>query len=319
MLLWTYGLLRRLASPIYLTCVSLKNSMVNAALPGGGRAPRIDAHHHFWHYTPEEYPWIDASMVGLQRDFLSRELEMLARTAGIDGVLSVQARQSLEETLWLLHIAEVTPLVRGVVGWAPIAGHHFEATLESLHDQPLLKGLRHVLQAQPDDYMHSSAFNNGLALLQGTGLVYDVLIVERQLAAAMELVDRHPNQVFVLDHLAKPLVATGAMEPWCTQIRELAKRAHVYCKLSGLATEADWPHWTMEQLQPYIDTVLACFGPQRLMAGSDWPVCTLATTYTGWFEALQTMLQGLSTSEQEVIFGGTATAVYRLESGARNG
>ena len=277
-------------------------------------APRIDAHHHFWHYTPEEYEWIDGSMAVLQKDFLAGDLETLALTAGIDGVVSVQARQSLEETQWLLHIAEVTPLVRGVVGWAPLATEEFTAVLEPLRQQPLLKGLRHVLQAEPDAYMLSKAFNDGLALLKDSGLVYDLLVVQHQLAAAIELVDRHPSQVFVLDHMAKPLIAAREMEPWRSQIRELAKREHVYCKLSGLVTEADWHTWTTDGLQPYVDTALECFGPQRLMAGSDWPVCTVAVAYSAWFEALQVLLGTLSATEREQISGRTAVAVYQLDS-----
>jgi L-fuconolactonase len=281
-------------------------------LPETNPTLRIDAHHHFWHYTPEEYEWIDGSMTVLQRDFLAGDLEELARTAEIDGVVSVQARQSLEETQWLLHIAEMTPLVRGVVGWAPIAAKQFAATLETLSKQPLLKGLRHLLQAEPDAYMLSSAFNDGLALMKDSGLVYDVLVVERQLAAAIEMIDRHPSQVFVLDHVAKPPIAAEVLEPWRSHMRELAKREHVYCKLSGMVTEADWQRWSVEGLQPYVDTVLECFGPPRLMAGSDWPVCTLATTYAGWLESLQMMLRGLSSSERNRVLGGTAMQVYRL-------
>ena len=253
-------------------------------------------------------------MSALQRDFLAGDLEPLALQAGIEGVVSVQARQSLEETQWLLHIAEITPLVRGVVGWAPIAGPHFAPALESLRQQPLLKGLRHVLQAEPDAYMLSDAFNHGLSMLRGTGLVYDILVVEKQLATAIEMVDRHPNQVFVLDHLAKPLAASGAVEPWRTLMLELSKREHVFCKLSGLVTEADWRHWTVPGLRPYIDTVLECFGPHRTMAGSDWPVCTVATTYAGWFDTLHSLLGELSPSEKEQVLGRTATAVYRLQT-----
>jgi L-fuconolactonase len=281
-----------------------------------GAAPRIDAHHHFWHYAPQEYEWIDESMSALQREFLAGDLEALALQAGIDGVVSVQARQSLEETQWLLHIAEVTPLIRGVVGWAPITDPHFASALASLRQQPLLKGLRHVLQAEPDAYMLSDAFNEGLSLLKDAGLVYDILIVEKQLEAAIEMVDRHPHQVFVLDHLAKPLIASGALEPWRTRMRELSKREHVFCKLSGLVTEADWQHWTIPGLQPYVDTALECFGPHRIMAGSDWPVCTVATTYSGWFETLRTVLSDLTPSEKEQVFGRTAIKVYGLDNGA---
>ena len=288
--------------------------MANFALPQSSSMPRIDAHHHFWQYTQEEYPWIDPSMAALRRDFLVADLEPLANASAIDGVVSIQARQTLEETLWLLQIAEVNSLVRGVVGWAPIASPLFAATLETLREQPLLKGLRHILQAEPAAYMLESAFNHGLALLKDTGLVYDLLITEQQLPQAITLVDGHPSQPFVLDHLAKPSVASGVIEPWQTHIRELAKRPHVYCKLSGLVTEAVWQQWTPNDLRPYIDTVLECFGPQRLMVGSDWPVCTVASTYSGWFKTLQTILRELSSAEQAQIFGGTATSIYQLNA-----
>ncbi|WP_353062415.1 amidohydrolase family protein [Tunturibacter psychrotolerans] len=206
---------------------------------------------------------------------------------GIDGVVSVQARQSIEETRWLLELAEAQPegerWICGVVGWAPLTRPKFPAVLEELRRHRLLKGLRHVLQAEPDDYMLRDAFNEGIAAVGRAGLVYDVLVVNHMLPQVIDMVDRHPNQIFVLDHMAKPSIAAGALEPWSNQIRELAKREHVYCKVSGLVTEAAWQTWAADDLRPYFDLSLEAFGPQRLMAGSDCPVCTVASSYERWF------------------------------------
>ncbi len=273
---------------------------------------RIDAHHHLWHYSAEEYGWIDDSMAALRRDFLPRDLEREAQTAGIDGVVAVQARQTLEETEWLLGLAAESRLIRGVVGWAPIAGEDFEAELDKLRGHAKLKGLRHVLQAEPDDFLLGADFNRGIAALLQTQLVYDILIYERHLPQTIAFVHRHPEQVFVLDHVAKPRIAEGLLEPWKRNIAELAKRGNVSCKVSGMVTEADWTAWTANTLRPYWDAVLEAFGPARLMAGSDWPVCLVASGYRQWFQVLEMWTAPLSGAERERIFGGTATEIYRL-------
>jgi L-fuconolactonase len=275
---------------------------------------KIDAHHHFWSYTQEQYGWIDERMESLRRDFLPGDLQPEMLSAGIDGAVSVQARQSLEETGWLLLMAE-SRLLKGVVGWAPIASDNFAGELEGLRQFKKLKGLRHVVQDEPDpNFINRPDFNRGIGLLQGTGLVYDILIYERQLPAAIEFVDRHPKQVFVLDHIAKPRIRERALEPWKQNIAEIAARENVYCKLSGMATEADWKSWTEHDLRPYFDVVLESFGPRRIMAGSDWPVCLLATTYASWFATLERLLSALSENEKDRIFGGTAVEAYRLDS-----
>jgi L-fuconolactonase len=184
--------------------------------------------------------------------------------------------------------------------------------LDALSDEPKLKGLRHVVQAEPAGFLHGHAFNHGVSTLAPRGLVYDVLIYERQLDEAIRFVDRHPQQVFVLDHVAKPRIAAAELEPWRTNIRELAKRDNVSCKISGLVTEDHWSSWSLESLRPYLETVLEAFGPTRLMAGSDWPVCLVASSYAGWWEVLRTYFAGLSADEQAAIFGATATRVYNL-------
>lgn len=275
-------------------------------------AERIDAHHHLWRYTPEDYGWISEGMKGLRRDFIPGDLERELHGAGFSGAVTVQARQSLPETEWLLAMAD-SPMLLGVVGWAPIASDLFPADLERLRAHKKLKGLRHVIQDEPDqNYINRLDFNRGITALQGSGLVYDILIYERQLAAAIEFVDRHPHQIFVLDHMAKPRIRDRVLEPWRKNISELAQRENVYCKLSGLVTEADWARWSERDLQVYVDVVLAAFGPTRMMAGSDWPVCLLATTYGRWFETVEHLIGSLTETEKSRIRGGTAIEVYRL-------
>jgi L-fuconolactonase len=275
---------------------------------------RVDAHHHLWEYDPVDYAWIDESMRPLQRDFLPPDLEDEAAGAEVDATIAVQARQTVDETYWLLDQAAVSPLIRGVVGWAPIAHPLFPEILPALSINPLLKGLRHVVQAEPDGFLDDPAFNAGIATLADTGLVYDILIFARQLAEATRFVDRHPNQSFVLDHIAKPDIKNDGFAFWDRTIRELALRPNVTCKLSGMVTEADWATWTTAQLQPYFDTVLEAFTPARLMAGSDWPVLTVASTYTQWWATLDTWLAPLTPTERAQIEGETATRIYHLET-----
>jgi L-fuconolactonase len=278
---------------------------------------RIDAHHHLWRYSKEDYGWIAGKMAAIARDFLPQDLQLALSTSGIHGSIAVQARQSLEETQSLLDFAQQSDVIRGVVGWAPIAGPEFPAVLDRFEPFRKLKGFRHVVQDEPDvAFLLRSDFNAGISLLRQYDLVYDILIFERQLPAAISFVDRQPAQVFVLDHIAKPRIRDGALEPWRSYIRELARRENVSCKLSGMVTEADWAHWRPQDLQPYFDVVLDAFGPNRLMAGSDWPVCLLATTYKNWFSTLREFISPLSVTEQDLILGGVATHVYSLSENA---
>ncbi|WP_035352179.1 amidohydrolase family protein [Edaphobacter aggregans] len=274
---------------------------------------KIDAHHHLWRYTAEEYRWINDAMRMLRRDFLSEDLRAEMRAVGVDGAVAVQARQTVEETRWLLDLAERCEAIRGVVGWAPIAAREFAGVMEEFAERPKLKGLRHIVQAEPDErFLLCEEFNRGIRTMLGSGLVYDVLIYERQLPQAIEFVDLHPEQAFVLDHVAKPRIREGVLEPWASRIRELAKRENVSCKVSGMVTEADWGGWTAETLRPYLDAVVEAFGPGRLMAGSDWPVCLVACGYAQWFGVLEEYFAGFSEAERDAVFGGTAARVYRL-------
>jgi L-fuconolactonase len=278
--------------------------------------PRIDAHHHLWQYTPEEYGWINEQMGVLRRDFLAGDLKPLLDLAGISGAIAVQARQDLEETRWLLTLANEpgnAGWMKGVVGWAPIASPEFPETLATLRQSTRLKGLRHVIQDEPDDqFILSPAFNRGIRLLRDTGLVYDILVHARHLPQTLQFVDMHPDQSFVLDHCAKPSVAAGELAPWSAHMRELAKRPNVCCKLSGLVTEADWRHWTPASLEPYWSVVLDAFGPTRLLFGSDWPVSLLASSYQRWADTVAEWTAPLSESERSATWGGTADRIYSL-------
>jgi len=281
-------------------------------------AEKIDAHHHLWQYQIADYGWIDDNMSALKRDFLPADLERELRAAGIDGAVAVQARQTLGETSWLLDLASRSAFIRGVVGWAPITSENFPAELERLRSQEKLKGLRHVIQDEPDDnFILGEKFNAGISRLKDTSLVYDILIFEKHLPATIRFVDRHPHQVFVLDHVAKPKIRDRAMDPWRAHVAELARRENVYCKISGMVTEANWLSWSKEDLLPYLDVVLESFRPERLMVGSDWPVCLLATSYGNWFKTLNELLGELSRTEKDQVFGMTASKVYHLldESG----
>lgn len=275
---------------------------------------RIDAHHHLWRYTAEEYGWIDDTMSLLRRDYTPADLSDAIAATGIDGTIAVEARQELSETLDLIALAEKYPFIEGVVGWAPIASEEFPACLESLREYPKLKGLRHVIQSEPDDdFILGKDFNRGVSAILSSGLVYEILIYERHLPQTIKFVDVHPDQVFVLDHIAKPRIREQVLSPWRERIYDLAKRENVFCKVSGMVTEADWESWTEADLLPYLDTVFEAFGPSRLMMGSDWPVCLLATGYQDWFRLLDNYAAKLSEQEREQFCGGTAIRVYGLD------
>ena len=234
--------------------------------------PVIDAHHHLWNYDTEDYAWIGPEMNVLRKDFMPADLHIEMQQAGVDGAIAVQARQTLQETEWLLSLAAQNEFMRGVVGWAPLIDAAVSDDLQRLAAQPKLKGIRHVLQDEPDDfYMLRNDFNAGITQLRRFNLVYDVLIFERHLPQTIQFVDRHPDQVFVIDHIAKPRIREGVLSPWRENLKELARRSHCFCKLSGVLTEADWQNWRPEGIHPYLDAALDAFGPNRCLFGSDWP------------------------------------------------
>lgn len=275
---------------------------------------KIDAHHHFWKYDPVRYSWMNESMEILKKDYQPADLQVEIEKAEIEGVVSVQADQSMLETDELLDHAAQRDFIKGVVGWFPLADPAVEEVLAEYADNPWLKGVRHVVQDEPDDrFILGEAFNEGIRKLEQFDLIYDILIYERQLGSSIEFVDLHPNLPFVLDHVAKPRIGDGLMEPWKEQMFEMSRRENVTCKLSGMATEAKWAEWTADQLRPYMEVALDAFGPDRLMFGSDWPVARLAVDYMPWVNLCREFISSLSTDEREAIEGGNAIRVYQLD------
>lgn len=271
---------------------------------------KLDAHQHFWRYSAAEYPWIPTGSA-LQRDWLPEDLAALQTPLGFDGSIAVQARQTLEETRWLLSLADRHPFIRGVVGWVDLRSPEVEAQLREFAAHPKFVGVRHVVQEEPDDrFMLGADFLRGLGQLRDFGLTYDLLIFPKQLPAAREVVARFPEQAFVLDHVAKPAIQRRELEPWATEIHALARHPNVGCKLSGMVTEADHRHWREAELHPYLDVVAEAFGPARLMIGSDWPVCLPAASYERTMRAVMTWAQKFSSTEQAGIFGENGAGFY---------
>ena len=273
---------------------------------------RIDSHQHFWRYSEAEYPWIP-KVSSLHRTWLPEELEAVQKNLGFRGSIAVQARQCIEENEMLLGLADEHASVLGVVGWVDLQSDRVDEELAKYAPHPKFVGVRHVAQDEPDDrFLIGDHFKRGIARLGEFGLRYDILIFPKQLPAAIELVAHFPEQPFVLDHCAKPLIASGITQPWEAQIRELASAPNVFCKVSGLVTEAEHGGWSSEQLRPYFEKILEAFGPERLMWGSDWPVCLLASDYSRWLETTEAWLEGWSDLQKQAFFGGTAAEFYGL-------
>lgn len=274
---------------------------------------KIDSHQHFWSYSSEEYGWIDDKMAVLKTEFLPVHLAPLVASIGFDGTIAVQARQSIQETEWLIRIAERDDLIKGVVGWVPLCSSSVDDHLKRFSQSNKLVGVRHVLQDEPDDrFMLKADFLNGIKCLGKYDLAYDLLIFPNQLEAAAELVSMFPNQRFILDHIAKPPIKQGVMGEWKDGLERLAQFPNVYCKLSGMVNEADWYHWKPAQLTPYLDVVFKAFGTDRLMIGSDWPVCLVAAEYQRVMSIVIEYISALSEDEQSAILGGNAVKAYKL-------
>lgn len=272
---------------------------------------RIDAHQHFWKYNAEQYGWINETMAPLKRDFLPADLKPLLDAAGFEGSIAVQARQDAEETNWLLQLGAESEIIKGVVGWVDLCAAEVGADLKRLANDPKFVGVRHVLQDEPDDeFMLRMDFRRGIGRLAEHGLTYDLLLYPRHLRVAARLVGEFPEQRFVLDHIAKPLIADGLMEPWERDIRALAEHENVWCKVSGMVTEASWNDWSAEDFRPYLDVVFQAFGPDRLMIGSDWPVCTVAAEYAATTGIVRDYIAKLEPSWQEGILGANCAEFY---------
>ncbi|MHB8627747.1 MAG: amidohydrolase family protein [Aggregatilineales bacterium] len=274
---------------------------------------RIDAHQHFWRYDSVEYGWIGDAMTSLKHDFLPEDLLPLLEKTSIDGTVAVQARQSLQETEWLIALADADDWIKGVVGWVDLQSPTVSAELEAYAQRAKFKGVRHVVQDEPDDnFMLRPDFLRGLGMLREFNLTYDILVFPKQLPAAIQVVKRFPDQKFVLDHIAKPLIKDRLLSPWERDIRRLAAFANVHCKLSGTVTETTWQQWQPADFRPYLDVVFDCFGVDRLMFGSDWPVCTLSGSYEQVVSLVQNYIQQFSPEMQAKLFGENAIRFYNL-------
>jgi L-fuconolactonase len=279
---------------------------------------RIDAHQHFWVYNPSEYGWINESMAILRRNFLPGDLKPELENAGFEGCVAVQARQTLGETTWLLKLAAESPFILGVVGWVDLRSTELRSNLRALAKNSKLVGVRHIVQSEPDDkFLLQPEFLRGISLLEEFDLAYDILIYAKHLAVAAEFVRRFPRQRFVLDHLAKPQIRDAILRPWAEGLRQLAAFPNVYCKLSGLVTEAHWWNWKPEHLRPYLDVAWECFGPDRLMIGSDWPVCTVVASYSRTVAAVNDYLARCTAEVSEKVLGANAQQFYKLRVPAR--
>jgi L-fuconolactonase len=271
----------------------------------------IDAHQHYWRYDPVDYGWIDGAMGAIRRDFLPADAAPLMRAARVAASIAVQARQTIEETRWLLSLAAGQSHIAGVVGWIDLQGD-VDAQLAEFAGDKKLAGVRHIVQAEPGGFLERPAFLSGLQRIRAYGLVYDILVHARQMPEAVRLADRFPNQPFVLDHLGKPDVRGGEICEWRQQLEALAALPNVCCKLSGLVTEADWRTWTPGQLRPYLDAALNAFGPLRVMMGSDWPVCLVAASYADVVSLVEDALSEYSADERQQILGGNAARFYKV-------
>ncbi|MER5339650.1 amidohydrolase family protein [Streptomyces mirabilis] len=278
---------------------------------------RVDAHHHVWDLSVRDQDWITGpELQPLRRDFGVADLAPQARAAGVDRTVLVQTITVPEETPEFLALAARSELIAGVVGWTDLTRPDVADELARLRELPggrHLKGIRHQVQGETDpEWLLRPDVRDGLAAVAEAGLVYDLVVLPHQLPACVRAAADHPGLTFVLDHLGKPPIATGALNPWATVVRALAELPNTVCKLSGMVTEADHAKWTVDGLRPYADTVLDAFGPGRLMFGSDWPVCTLAASYGQVVDAAEELTGGLGAEERAEVFGGTATRVYRL-------
>lgn len=274
---------------------------------------RIDVHQHFWRYNSAEYGWIDDSMRPLRRDFLPPDLQPELTAAGFDGCIAVQARQSLEETRWLLSLAASSPFVLGVIGWVDLQSSDVKSQLREFQNTRLL-GVRHIVQAEPDErFLLRPEFLRGIAVLEEFNLTYDILVYPQHLPVAAEFVSLFPSQRFVLDHLAKPFIKKHEMQPWEADLERLASFPNVFCKLSGLVTEADWRSWKPADIAPYLKAALECFGAERLMIGSDWPVCTVAASYAETMQIVADFMNDSTGAACEAVLGGTAARFWQLK------
>lgn len=275
----------------------------------------IDAHQHFWHYDAARDSWITDEMAVLKRDFLPADLQKEFAANGVEGSVAVQAAQSEEETHFLLQLAAQHPFIKGVVGWCDLRADNLAERLAYFSQFEKLSGFRHVVQSEPDDdFLLRPDFLRGIAMLKEFNFTYDILIYPKQLPAAIRFVEKFPEQPFVLDHIAKPFIKAGVTQPWAAQIRELATYKNLHCKVSGMVTEADWQNWQSRHFKAYLDVVFEAFGADRILYGSDWPVCRLAADYKQVKDILAAYTSNFSSLERVNIFSLNARRFYKLKA-----
>lgn len=273
----------------------------------------LDSHQHFWNYDPIRHAWIDESMAKIRKDFLPEDLNQIYHANGVGGCIAVQADQSLEETNFLLDLASRNSYIKGVVGWVDLRSQLLEAQLDNYSRYKLLKGVRHIVQAEAEGFMLNQSFVKGVSMLGKYNLVYDLLIYPNQLKESISFVQLHSGLPIVLDHLAKPYIKSGLLETWARDIKALARYDNVYCKISGMVTEAEWFTWKKADFHPYLDVVLEAFGAHRVMFGSDWPVCLLAGEYKDVLEIVRAYTDRLSEDERHKIWYENAVKFYNIE------
>ncbi len=273
----------------------------------------IDAHQHFWKYNPAVHDWITDEMSVIRKDFLPQDLLLILQQNKIDGCIAVQADQSEKETNFLIGLADKNNFIKAVVGWVDLRAKDIEERLIHYKQFPVVKGFRHVLQGEHPSFMLQPAFLNGIAALGKYGFTYDILIYPKHLPAAIELVKQFPEQLFVIDHIAKPFIKDGLLDEWKKGMHSIAQFPNVSCKISGMVTEADWKNWKQEDFRPYLDTIVTAFGVNRLLYGSDWPVCLVAASYEKMMGIVHDYFSSFSFAEQASVFGLNALQFYRLQ------
>lgn len=273
---------------------------------------KLDSHQHFWKYSPQQHNWIDDSMVSLKRDFLPNDLEPHLVKNKIEACVVVQADQSEKETEFLLEMAAQYEFIKGVVGWVDLRAKNVEERLQFYSQNQYFKGVRHIVQSEKQDFLLDPAFQNGIGKLGNLNLTYDLLIYSHQIGAAIKLVSQFPNQKFVLDHLAKPNIVNGKIDPWKNQIQRLAQFSNVSCKISGMVTEADHAQWKPSDFIPYLDIVFDAFGENRILFGSDWPVCLLAASYQEVYQLITDYTVNFSLEQRDKLFGANTERFYNI-------
>lgn len=275
---------------------------------------RIDSHQHFWIFNAERDAWITDDMTAIRQNFLPADLGTVLKSNGVDGTIAVQASQSREETQFLIDLSTMYAMIKGVVGWVDLQSVEIEQHLQHFNQYPIIKGFRHVIEGEEDpDFLIRPAFLRGIKALTKYNYTYDLLIRPRHYSSTLACVAENPDQRFVLDHMAKPSIKAKAFDEWAAFIEKLAAQPNVFCKVSGLVTEADWTEWKVEDFMPYIKHVIACFGKERIMFGTDWPVCLVAATYEDVMKIAEEALVGFDDEEQRAFWGGNAAQFYALK------